>query len=364
MTEKLPPHKRPDVKMVGTASDKEKRKRVKEYNDRFGEKHFFQFPAEGKDLKAAEYELRPHEGHFISRANEITNGLRERFGLQPFDMPEENFHVLPPDKYVELGGSADTYASTNIRMQAVLARATEFRLSPILAAGDVLHEIVHIKGAFIEEAHNTKESDEVNIRSKDAKKQKIKGGPYRVGFEVFGTYVKAERENKSVPNSFEGLNEAVVAEIEKRFLPRVLEGAPGIEEEIDRLNSPGVWEAKAEVATRAKRDISEIYWISENGEDARLFSYYHQRQVLYFLVNCIAEDNPDMSKDEIMDMFFEGEFTGHLIEIVRKIKQAFGDDAFRFIGTMTKEDNSARLTLDYLKKKRRLLLKRRAFQDS
>ena len=55
-----------------------------------------------KLVRLFETEKKPVEKEGIRVANEITNELLREFDSEPFDIPEENIHILPDKKYSKI----------------------------------------------------------------------------------------------------------------------------------------------------------------------------------------------------------------------------------------------------------------------
>jgi hypothetical protein len=155
--------------------------------------------------------------------------------------------------------------------------------------------------------------------------------------------------------AFLGLNEAVVSEIEKRYFPQLISGNEFLAEEYQWLTSEKARKYKKRIAESEGLPADEIMWVSKDGKHLGCFPYYEQRRVLNYIVDCLDEDNVEQfnSRDEIMKLFFKSHFDGRLLSIAGLIEKSFGEEAFRVIGMMDERENSARLVMDYLMKRRR-----------
>lgn len=154
---------------------------------------------------------------------------------------------------------------------------------------------------------------------------------------------------------FLGLNEAVVSEITKRHLHEILENDPETRAEWQWIKSQKAERVKNNIAREEKVPSDEVYWIGRDGEDYRIKThpYFVHRKVLNFLVDTIAEDM-GKSSDEVMKLFFNAHFNGHLLEIGRMVNRSFGKDLFRVVAMMDNKTNSAWQVFEYLQKQRRL----------
>lgn len=131
--EKMSQFERPEPKIVGSASEKRKEEIKKEIITRFGEKHYEKFFDGGEKLKSVELEKQPAEIRFIQKANEITNRLINETGEIPFDIPEQNFHIVPESEYNK-EADPDTDAITIDKSQAIVLKAEPHRSNLFMTA--------------------------------------------------------------------------------------------------------------------------------------------------------------------------------------------------------------------------------------
>jgi len=204
---------------------------------------------------------------------------------------------------------------------------------PIDKLSNILHEIAHLKGFLALEA-----GDDL---------YKV----YRSGVKVMPTMQKAERIGSFT--AFIGLDEAIVSEIEKRHLPELIKKNKLLKGEYIWQTSSEATALKEEIAKKEGINPNEIMRISKDGQTYKCFSYYEQRRVLNHIVGRIYENNREKfdSADDVMRLFFRAHFSGELLSIARLIEESFGKGAFRMVGMMDDNTNSARLIMDYLKKK-------------
>src|SRR3989344_2220473 len=305
MPEKLPPLERPEPAIFNPSSPEKKAAAKRSILERFGEKHLEHLPSEIVEMiKAVEYDKKPFEKSAIKKANEITNKLIEASGTTPFDIPERN--ILNAEKLIH----------------------------PFDRISTTFHEMVHLKNFLNVEITST----ESNI--------------HRMGLEIDDTEKKEEESGDFT--KFEGLAEAVVAEIEKHYFPELIAGIPDLKENLDFNNSVKGKKLKEKAAKENGIPVDEIMFIDETGKIYGTFCYYNQRKVLYYLVDRIYEThkNQFQSKDGVMKIFFANNFNGKLLPVARLIENVFGKGSFRFLSTMDTEDNSTALVMEYLKKHR------------
>lgn len=337
--EKLPSFERPAPRVVGPVSPEKRAAFSRRILENFGRKHYKQFPKEGKALKAAEYGKTPMEKRFIARANEFTNKLLVEAGLNPFDIPERNIHIVPKEAYKEVGDPDDP-GITRADKQAVFLNAEYVRGNKLIAAAIMLHEIIH-----------TKEYLAVQISEED-------NDPYRGGLQITSTFKKDERLGGGY-SAFRGLNEAVDEELEYRGIPEIIQDSKMLVKEWRWLQTDEARALKEKIAHDKKIDADRILWISRDGSDYLLRPYHGSRKMLGAITKAIYEDNQETFKteDDVARVFFRAHFDGKILALARLIEKSFGEGSFRIIGAVRTENPSGFMTLDTLLKKRRLLKK-------
>ena len=143
--EKLPQFEKPPIPVIGKAPEEEKQKLSEELGKRFSEGFIAEFPeALIKKIQQAEYPKRPYELEFIEKGNIALNDLLVELGLEPINVSEKNFHIIPPDVYKEAGSAGG--AMHDARRQLVTVDASQVRGSPQHAARVLTHEMTHLKG--------------------------------------------------------------------------------------------------------------------------------------------------------------------------------------------------------------------------
>ncbi|MFA5386490.1 MAG: hypothetical protein WC297_02415 [Candidatus Paceibacterota bacterium] len=334
MPEKLPQFERPEPIIVGPASLEKKEEAKRSLLDRFGEGHLRQIPEKSrKILESLEYHKKPAESETIRLANETTNILLSKYDLVPFDIPERNIHIVPKKLYKEVDNTPDRVATTFLDKQLIAIDAGETML-PLDRAETIFHETVHLKGFHAEEVHE------------DLQK------PYRGGLKVGATRKKSEKIGFFM--MFEGLNEAVVSEIVKQYLPKIFKENTYLEKELEWENSEEARKIKEKLSKAENINPEEIICSSKDREIIRTHPYHNQRKVLYFLCESIYADNESEfeTKDKVMEEFFRAYFNGRLLKIAHLIEKSFDKGSFRILGMMDSNQNSAIQILDYLRKHR------------
>lgn len=300
---------------------------------RFGEHHYKQIRKhEKRILESLGRKKKPYEKLAIEKANEITNAMLDEFGLTPFDVPERNIHIMPKKLYKEIESDDDVPAVT-FQEQQLIALNAERTVHPIYRVSIILHEITHLKNFLAIEAHE------------DLYKS------WRRGLKIGTSRRKAERIGYF--EAFSGLDEAVVSEIQKKYLPGLLQQNKFLADEYNWEISKEAHDLKEKAAREEEIDTDEIIWITKDGKDYGSLPYYEERKVLSYIVDRLYKDNADKfdSRDEVMKLFFKSHFDGRLLLIARLIEESFGKGSFRMVGMMDDENtNSARLVMDYLTK--------------
>lgn len=339
MSENFSNYRRPEPKVVGPASQEKKDKYRQMILERFGESHYEQIPADKrKILEALEYEKKSYEKEAIKISNEVTNILLEELGFQPFNVPERNIHIIPESLYKKIESDTEKVGITFQDKQLIIlnAEALKHPFDRVLA---ILHEIVHLKNYLAIEAYE----DTYNL--------------YRRGWQIIPFRKKSEKIGLFVV--FNGLNEAIVSEITKRYFPQLICGNKFLKDEYQWETSKEAQKLKEKISNANKIEVDEIVWVSKEGDECNFFPYYEQRKVLNYLVDVLYEDNTDQfaSREEVMKLFFKVHFNGKLLSVARLIRKSFGDDAFRIIGMMDDGKNSPKLVKDYLIKHRKRVKK-------
>jgi len=340
--EKLPLGERPEPRTVGRGSFEAKAKTKREIIERFQD-NLVSFTEEHiAELKAAERDKTDEQKEGIKVANEITNEILREFGLQEFDIPEQNVHFVSAEEWAKHPSVADVAMSTFPEKQLILAKGDYQPSARVSKALSLFHEMIHAKGHF-----------SIDVDSD------VKHGPYRSGLTTHATYKKVEKSGNAV--WFDGLNEAVVAQIEMDYGNRVLTSNPFLKDQVEYLSSNEVQKMKHDHAKKRGIDPSEIEWIGRDGDDIEVFyaSYPGQRRVLNYVVDQICADGDFASRDDVMKLFFAAHFRDSLLPLGRIVEKSFGKGSFEFLGTMDRESDSGSVgrVLDFLTKRRREMKK-------
>lgn len=255
--------KGPEIRIIGGASA-EKKEQVKKEIEQALFNHFESLsPEEQEQLKKLEYPKSEKELALIGFANEETSRLMQEAGIEPYDVPVENLHIIPTELYKKAAGDIGTAETSNTK-QGTLFDAQYFRDNPVNFGAVALHEMLHLKAHFSMEVEE--EGEEINKT------------PYREGVMVRS--LQKHGYHGQYHEHFKGLHEAIVAETEKRLLAKLLD-RPELAEEKEWLMSDEAKEMKKKLAEEKEIPEDDIVWIGKKGEDDwEAVSYLQQRNVL------------------------------------------------------------------------------------
>lgn len=306
-------------RVVGNISETEKEQILRDKGERFDDQTF-------EDLKGKEREKTPEELEIISLANQITNEIRQRYGLENFDIPPENIHVITEEAWPR----EKSAAFFNSMLQGVAMRE---KLSNTAFAKTVFHEMLHFKSynaAQITSGENP-ELDE-----------------YRLGLTV------RTRDGKKM--YFVNLNEAITEEMTKRFARKLLDN-PLFSDEIGQTKDvmkkhPQAITASGEPlfdedtfyaevqGNKSWRESADRLFGKLFGSNVKIstesFTYKQERKVLNKLIDKTLERNPDKFQDreEVFEIFAKGMMTGNILPIGKLIEKTFGSGTLRQIGEL------------------------------
>jgi hypothetical protein len=319
-------HEGPEFRIVGSAPEEEKQKVREKYKAKLFD-HFNSLkPEEQAELRKSEYPKSPEDLALIDWANEETNRLMVEAGVEPYDVPYENFHIIPSDTFKKIKGDENTTANatTQFSKQGIMFDAKDFRSNPVYFGAVLIHELLHLKGHYsieVEEKPNGAYSDT----------------SYREGLGIYaaqklGFHGKFHRH-------FVGLHEAVVSTQEGKSLQSMLELAL-LKEEKDRLASEDTVKLKERISKSKKIPVEDILWVGKSESEYETVNYRPQRRVLSYVCVEICKEFHDQfsSSEEVFKEFLNAQFTGKLLPIARLVEKTFGEGSFRLLGNMTTQN--------------------------
>lgn len=329
--------KGPEIRIVGGASA-EKKEQAKKEVERALFSHFESLsPQEREQFEKFEYPKSETELALISFANEETSRLMQEAGIEPYDVPIDNFHIVPPELYKKATGGGGTATTFNAK-QGIIFDAQHFRDNPVNFGAVALHESLHLKAHF---------SVEVQEEGGKTEKTNYREGVTIRALQSYGLHGKYHHH-------FEGLHEGIVAETEKRLLGKLLD-RPELAKEKEWLTSDEAKEMRKKLAVEKEIPEDDIIWIGKKGKDDwETVSYLRQRDVLNYVCAEIQKQFPDeyQSADDVYKTFLNAHFTGRLLPLARIVEKTFGEGSFRLLGNMDTDRQSGVLHLESLKKAR------------
>ncbi|MFA7192196.1 MAG: hypothetical protein WC089_02780 [Candidatus Paceibacterota bacterium] len=304
-------------RVVGKISEKEQEQILRHSGESFNDQAF-------DHLKRVERKKTSNELQIIDMVNNLTNEIRQKYGLENFDVPPDNIHVVSDEKWSDEKNTA----YFNSGMQGVVMREN---FSNLAFTAKVFHEMLHFK------SYNALQITNV---------EKPELSEYRLGLTV------QTRDGDKI--YFTNLNEAVTEEITKRTVLKILDNKLFIDEvnqtkEIISKHPQAIIEPGkplfnedtfyAETQNRKSlreavgRLVGKKYNTIINTER---FTYKQERKILHTLVDKIYQKNTEKFKDkeEVLEVFFKGMITGNILPLGRLVDETFGADTFRKIGEL------------------------------
>ena len=327
----------PNIRIVGAVPEE-----VKEATRNKIKKNLFDHAesldeGEKEALKKQEYSKSKIEIALIDFANQETSRLMQEAGVEPYAIPLDNVHIIPPELFRRIAKVDDAGQAKRIT-EGIAINADYTRANPVTFGSTVLHEILHLKAHLSMEMQKENEQEHETI--------------YRMGVTVNAT-VKNILEGRD-HSHFKALHEAIVAETEKRLIPRLL-AHPELAKEKEWMLSEKAEELKRQIAKEHHIHVDDIIWVEQKEKlKFEAVGYKTQREVLSYVCTEIQKQFPDQfaSNDDVSKLFINANFTGRLLPIARLVEKTFGEGSFRLLGNMGTNRESAVLTMDSLKKAR------------
>ena len=89
----------PEFRMIGSASEENKNKVKEDLNKALFEQFESMSPEDRDRLAELEYPKSEKELKLIDFTNIETSKLMEEAGIEPYDIPPENYHIIPPELF-------------------------------------------------------------------------------------------------------------------------------------------------------------------------------------------------------------------------------------------------------------------------
>ena len=335
------------IRTIGGASTEKKEQAKKEIEQALFN-HFGSLSSqEQEQLKKFEYPKSEKEIALINFANKETSQFMQEAGMEPYDIPFENYHIVPNELYKKIKGASGS-ATTFFMKQGIIFDAQYFRDNPVNFGTTAIHETLHLKAHF-----------SIEVQEKEG--GKINKTLYREGVSVQalqghdGYYEKYHEH-------FEGLHEGIVAETEKKLLTKFF-NIPQLQKEKEWLMSEKAKNLKEKLAKEKKISEDDIIWVGAKENDWTIVSYIQQRNVLNYVCAEIQKQFPNQyqSTDDIYKIFLNAHFTGKLLPLARIVEKTFGEGSFRILGNMGTDEESGVLHLETLTKARLRQMRKNPF---
>jgi len=321
----------PEFRIVGGARDESVDKVLTDIDDAFSRNAGSILEEARKFANDNGIEKNPEMLAIIQYANEYTNTILLQHGIEPYDIPVQNIHVLKSEDFVHLEKTAGAFAHTLSQMIVINA---DNCLSKAQGTLILIHEMLHLKGHKV-------------LQIEDAEKRGPKVTNYRIGVGM-----ESSQSDENFHEHFRGLNESIVATLETRAIQNTLR-QPGYEEDKALHDNLDTQKYLFLLKTKGMR-TDDIINIKKDGENWIVYrtGYPRHREVLDFVVEKIFEDNTDSyeNTEDVYKLFFDAHFSGRLLPIARLVEHSFGEGSFRILGNMNIDSESARSHLDTFKK--------------
>ncbi len=242
----------------------------------------------------------------INFVNDKTNKLREKYGLDEFNIPIQNIHIIEKEKWPKKGSSG-VYIPYH---QAVAIRETK---SNLVLAKKIYHEMVHFKsyGAL----HTIEETQDVH--------------EYRTG------WVTHQRSDGK--EYFRNINEAVTEELTMRFI-KSLDDNPLFINEVEQTEKLRVNYPNAKTPNNSPLFDENTFYAEITGIEGNVvyksvedFTYKNERVVLNAVIDKLYNHNSEEFKkrEDIFEIFAKAMITGNILTIGKLIEKTFGTGTLR-----------------------------------
>src|SRR3989344_2476044 len=223
--------KGPEIRIVGGVSAEKKEQTRKEVEQALFSHFKSLSPQEREQFEKFEYMKSEKEVALIDFANEETLRLMQEAGVEPYDVPIENYHIIPSELYKKAAGDSGTATTFNTK-QGIIFDAQHFRDNPVNFGAVDLHESLHLKAHFsmeVKEEGEKIESPEDDIIWVDKKnKNDWETVPYLQQRDVLN-YVCAEIQ-KQFPDEYKSADDVYKTFLNAHFTGRLLPLARLVEE--------------------------------------------------------------------------------------------------------------------------------------
>ncbi len=312
---------------------------------------YFQRAFDGNaDIKLAkrEREKSAEEIQIINLADIYSNMLRAKYNLPDLNIPEDNVHIIPEDRWAE--GKIDASGLYSIIDQRVYIREPVSRMSFF---GVTFHEFVHFK------SHNSISLGElgledVNPQTGEFVEESPKLDRVQIGISTWGKIIGEHA------HEFFSLNEAITEEIVSRNIWRAFEH-PVFEKEkkaiknyVDKYNS-ALPEGREPLSEKQifmgehEPSLADKIMGKLKGETFNRgiyfgnFAYPRERRLLKIITEKLSQRLPEKYKsaDEAFEAFEKAIMLGvhESGKLMFAIKDAFGEGTWKRLGLLEDIDS-------------------------
>ncbi len=279
-------------RVVGESNPESEKSSLRFFSERFNDQAAYE------KYKDKEREKTPDEVALIDLANELTNGLLRKYGLEDFNIPPKNIHIITRDALPEMQGKGLYDAMRQGVLMGEVKGKSHF-------LDIVTHELLHFK------SYNS-----AQLVKLDGVEEGITD--YRSGIKI-GT-----RDANYF--YFSNLNEAVTEEICQRLVRSASEH-PLVSEEVKKTREliGKIKIEKPDEVTYAREVDGGVAHVS--------LAYPEHRKMLNLLIDKLFERNRETFTDReaVFEVFARSEMTGRLLPLGRLIDGTFGVGTFRKI---------------------------------
>jgi hypothetical protein len=334
-----------EIRAIGNASEEHK----EETKEKIWKTLCFplhSFPEEQKE-KLIKFEIpkTEQEIEIIGRVQDKLHEMVKESGAEPYDIPLENFHIVPSDLYHEID-KTNSHATSMASRQTIFFHAPSVKNYPFFFATLCAHEVTHIFGDM---------TLEVNECTEDDGRSKIDFSKFREGWSVNSSQKKT-KENKQ-HSHFDGVHEGIASLAQEKIIPFLLTLPMFAEEKKWRESDEGksAWINMEKKYGKYGIEEREILWINpKNTEECRGLGYMEQIRTLEYVFEEMRKQFPEKyaTRNDVYKEFLKTQFTGRLLPIAREMERIFGKESFRRLGDMGIDKNSGIATLEALQKNR------------
>lgn len=302
-------------RLIGKAPTEEKRALMDELKNRFLTQHTL----EATDEVAKD----PETLRIMDLADAGTNAVLQKYGEQPFNIPEKNIHLFREGVWF------DGYSGgmTLLEHQGVLVKHAKGKLVLYMRT---FHEMLHIKSHYTPQIRRDEEGTRLDS--------------YRIGLVVIS--------QDGGKKYFNNLNEAVTEELNKRYATRnVNDPVFGQEQRYFLQHTSSEWR-------KAHTDAYTFYPDPKKPKEEKEhlipwgFTYQRERRLLLRLCKKVADADPKSYShpDEVFDVFAKAAIGGNILPLGRMLERIFGKGTFRRLGEAGNDTNEFEKVIDSLTK--------------